>query len=78
MIGSKIAAIEYYLPKNKENNAIFKKNNPNFGCVTNAGIDGHTTTGHIFSFVFSTMLNFEFLVEAIILKFLGSFTTASS
>ena len=27
-----------------------KKNNPNFGCVTNAGIDGHTTTGHIFSF----------------------------
>ena len=28
MIGSKIAAIEYYLPKNKENNAIFKKNNP--------------------------------------------------
>ena len=28
MIGSKIAAIEYYLPKNKENNSGFKKNNP--------------------------------------------------
>ena len=24
--------------------------NPNFGCVTNAGIDGHSTWGHIFSF----------------------------
>ena len=29
MIGSKISAIEYYFPKNKENNAKFKKNNPN-------------------------------------------------
>ena len=28
MIGSKISAIEYYFPKNKENNAKFKKNNP--------------------------------------------------
>lgn len=26
------------------------KHDPNFGCVSNAGIDGHTTTGHIFSF----------------------------
>ena len=25
MLGSKISAIEYYLPKNKENNAVFKK-----------------------------------------------------
>lgn len=24
--------------------------NPNFGCVTNAGVDGHSTLGHIFSF----------------------------
>ncbi len=28
MIGSKISAIEYFLPKKKENNKIFKKNNP--------------------------------------------------
>ena len=28
MIGSKILAIEYFLPKRKENNKIFKKNNP--------------------------------------------------
>ena len=28
MIGSKISAIEYFLPKQKENNKIFKKNNP--------------------------------------------------
>ena len=28
MLGSKISAIEYYLPKKKENNAILKKNNP--------------------------------------------------
>ena len=28
MLGSKISAIEYYLPKSKENNAGFKKNNP--------------------------------------------------
>ena len=28
MIGSRISAIEYYFPKNKENNAKFKKNNP--------------------------------------------------
>lgn len=28
MIGSKILAIEYFLPKKKENNKIFKKNNP--------------------------------------------------
>ena len=28
MLGSKISAIEYFLPKNKENNKIFKKNNP--------------------------------------------------
>ena len=28
MIGSKISAIEYYFPKNRENNAEFKKNNP--------------------------------------------------
>jgi len=28
MLGSKISAIEYYLPKKKENNKILKKNNP--------------------------------------------------
>ncbi len=28
MIGSKILSVEYYLPKKKENNKIFKKNNP--------------------------------------------------
>ena len=28
MIGSKISGIEYYLPKNKENNIQLKKNNP--------------------------------------------------
>ena len=28
MIGSKISAIEYFLPKKKEDNKIFKKNNP--------------------------------------------------
>ena len=28
MVGSKIAAIEYFLPKNRENNKDFKKNNP--------------------------------------------------
>ena len=28
MHGSKISAIEYFLPKNVENNKIFKKNNP--------------------------------------------------
>ena len=28
MYGSKILAIEYFLPKKKENNKIFKRNNP--------------------------------------------------
>ena len=28
MIGSKILAIEYFLPKKKENNKIFKMHNP--------------------------------------------------
>ena len=28
MFGSKISAIEYFLPKKKGNNKIFKKNNP--------------------------------------------------
>ena len=28
MIGSKISAIEYFLPQNVENNKTFKKNNP--------------------------------------------------
>ena len=28
MQGTKISAIEYFLPKNVENNKIFKKNNP--------------------------------------------------
>ena len=28
MPGSKISAIEYFLPKNVENNRTFKKNNP--------------------------------------------------